>query len=46
MISDRSLIKSDEIVDENSYILTLSTCYGKNNKRLVVHGVLMREEEE
>jgi sortase B len=46
MIRDRSEFKSDEVVGEDDYILTLSTCHGKNNRRLVVHAVLMKEEEE
>ena len=46
MIRDRSTFKSNDEVDENDYILTLSTCHGKNNRRLVVHAVLMNEEEE
>lgn len=46
MIRNRSTIKSNEVVNENSKILTLSTCTGKNNRRLVVHAVLIEEEKE
>ena len=44
MIRDRSIFKSDVIVDKDDKILTLSTCTGNNNRRLVVHAVLLEEE--
>lgn len=46
MIKDRSEFQFNINVDEFDNILTLSTCHGKNNKRLVVHAVLIKEEEE
>ena len=46
MIKDRSEFQFNISVDEFDNILTLSTCHGKNNKRLVVHAVLIKEEEE
>ena len=45
MIRGRSSFKSDEKVDASDTILTLSTCAGSNNKRLVVHAVLINDEE-
>ncbi|MBR4178600.1 MAG: class B sortase [Bacilli bacterium] len=46
MIKGRSSFKSKEDLDENDKILTLSTCAGGNNRRLVVHAVLIRDKEE
>ena len=48
MIKNRSKIKSDVEVGVESKILTLSTCSGisSNNKRLVVHAVLLEGEKE
>ena len=46
MIKDRSEFQFNINIDEFDNILTLSTCHGKNNKRLVVHAVLIKEEEE
>ena len=37
--------KSKVKVKNTDKILTLSTCTGSNNKRLVVHAVLLKEEE-
>ena len=45
MIRNRSLFKTKDKVNENSKILTLSTCTG-NNRRLVVHAVLVEEEKQ
>ena len=44
LIRGRSIFKSNVEVDTNSIILTLSTCTGGNNKRLVVHAVLIGDE--
>ncbi len=44
LISGRSIFKSDVKVTNKDKILTLSTCTGGNNKRLVVHAVLMGDE--
>lgn len=45
LITKRNTIKTSVKVDETSKIITLSTCSGNtnNNRRLVVHGVLMEE---
>ena len=45
MIRKRSSFKSDASVTANDTILTLSTCFGSNNKRLVVHAVLIKDKE-
>ena len=45
LIRNRSSIKSDVSVELNDKILTLSTCTGSSNKRLVVHAVLLKEGE-
>lgn len=45
MIKNRSVFKSNERVEKNDIILTLSTCTGSNNQRLVVHAVLMKVGE-
>ncbi|HHT98018.1 MAG TPA: class B sortase [Clostridiales bacterium] len=37
-VIDKSIIISDNDVDEHSKIITLSTCGSNGNKRLVVHG--------
>lgn len=42
VIKSRSIYNFNIKVDENDYILTLSTCY-KNNKRLVVHAKKIRD---
>ena len=44
LIRGRSIFKSNVEVDTKSKILTLSTCTGGNNKRLVVHAVLIGDE--
>lgn len=46
MIRDRSSISSNKDVGIDDKILTLSTCAGGNNRRLVVHAVLLKEEKE
>ena len=46
LIRGRSNFKSSTKVGANDKILTLSTCTGSNNKRLVVHAVLLGDEEE
>ncbi len=43
MIKARSSFKSDDIVEYGNKILTLSTCAGGGNRRLVVHAVLVEE---
>ena len=45
MIRGRSSFKSKTEVTADDTILTLSTCIGSNNKRLVVHGVLIKDKE-
>ncbi len=45
MIRDRSSFKTDDEVKYGDKILTLSTCAGGGNRRLVVHAVLLKEEE-
>ena len=45
MIRGRSGFKNDTPVTADDKILTLSTCAGGNNRRLVVHAVLLKEEE-
>ena len=46
LIRGRSSFKSNAVVGEDDKILTLSTCTGSNNKRLVVHAVLLKDKEE
>ena len=46
LIRGRSSIKSDVEVNLDDKILTLSTCTGNSNRRLVVHAVLLKEEEK
>jgi sortase B len=46
LITGRSSIKSDVNVGLDDKILTLSTCTGNSNRRLVVHAVLLKEGEE
>ena len=46
LIRGRSGFKSKASVGADDTILTLSTCFGSNNKRLVVHAVLMKDKEE
>ena len=45
MIKKRSVFKSNEVVKYGDKILTLSTCTGSSNQRLVVHAVMMKEGE-
>ena len=45
MLVDRSDFNFNTNVAVTDKILTLSTCTGSNNKRLVVHAVLLKEEE-
>lgn len=45
LIKGRSSFKSNVKVKNTDKILTLSTCTGSNNKRLVVHAVLIGEDE-
>ena len=42
----RSSFKSNDVVTSEDKILTLSTCAGGNNRRLVVHAVLIKDEVE
>ena len=44
LIRGRSSFKSDVKVGSEDTILTLSTCAGSNNKRLVVHAVLIKDK--
>ena len=46
LLSGRSSFKSDTVVTSEDKILTLSTCTGGNNRRLVVHAVLLKDEDE
>ena len=46
LIRGRSSFKTSTKVDASDKILTLSTCTGSNNKRLVVHAVLLGDDEE
>lgn len=46
MITKRSIFNSGIKVGTDDNILTLSTCTGSNNRRLVVHAVLIKEGEE
>lgn len=46
LIKGRSSIKSNVDVTLSDKILTLSTCTGSNNRRLVVHAVLLKEDSE
>lgn len=46
LIRGRSSFKSNVEVNLDDKILTLSTCTGNSNRRLVVHAVLLKEEEE
>ena len=45
LIRNRSSFKSNVSVEIDDKILTLSTCTGSNNRRLVVHAVLLEEGE-
>ena len=45
LITKRSMFKNNTKVGVNDKILTLSTCTGGNNRRLVVHAVLLKEEK-
>ena len=42
LIADRSVYNFGVKIDENDYILTLSTCSGNDNGRLVVHAKLVQ----
>ena len=44
LIRGRSSFKTDDIVGVDDKILTLSTCASGNNRRLVVHAVLMKDK--
>lgn len=44
MIKKRSVFTSNENIEYGDKILTLSTCTGSSNRRLVVHAVLREEE--
>lgn len=44
LIKGRSIFKSKEKIEFGDKILTLSTCTGSNNKRLVVHAKMISEE--
>lgn len=44
LIRGRSSFKTSDTVGVDDKILTLSTCTGSNNKRLVVHAVLIKEK--
>lgn len=46
MITKRSIFNSGIKVLNDDKILTLSTCTGSNNRRLVVHAVLLKEGDE
>ncbi len=46
MITKRSVFNSGVNVGIDDKILTLSTCTGSNNRRLVVHAVLIKEGDE
>ncbi len=46
MITKRSIFNSGIKVGNDDKILTLSTCTGSNNRRLVVHAVLLKEGDE
>lgn len=45
MIKDRSIFNSNENVNYGDIILTLSTCTGTSNQRLVVHAVMQKVGE-
>lgn len=45
LIRGRSGFKSNAKVTADDTILTLSTCFGSNNKRLVVHAVMIKDKE-
>ncbi len=45
LIRGRSIFKSSDKVTTDDKILTLSTCTGGSNRRLVVHAVLMKDEK-
>ncbi len=45
MIRGRSNFTTDDEVKYGDKILTLSTCAGGGNRRLVIHAVLLKEEE-
>ena len=43
MIIDRSMYDFDTKINENDYLLTLSTCYNKTD-RMVIHAKLIKKE--
>lgn len=43
MITDRSMYDFDTKINENDYLLTLSTCYNKTD-RMVIHAKLIKKE--
>ncbi len=45
-IKSRSIYKFDVDVDKNDHILTLSTCSNNGTQRLVIHAVLLDDEDE
>lgn len=45
MIRGRSVFQTDDEIKYGDKILTLSTCAGGGNRRLVIHAVLLKEEE-
>ena len=46
LIRGRSSFKTNDSVTADDKILTLSTCAGGNNRRLVVHAVMLKDTEE
>ncbi len=45
LIRDRSNFDTDDKITYGDKILTLSTCAGSGNRRLVIHAVMLKEEE-
>jgi sortase B len=45
MIKGRSIFNTDDTLEYGDKILTLSTCAGGGNRRLVVHAVLLKEND-
>lgn len=45
MIRGRSVFQTDDVIKYGDKILTLSTCAGGGNRRLVIHAVLLKEDE-
>lgn len=46
MIRDRSTFSTNDELKYGDKILTLSTCAGGNNRRMVIHAVMIKEEQE